>query len=71
MSVWNSLLLDSGMKLRSERTAALRDVRKQPSINGQPLYVCAQGASYPKLNSWRKSDFHSQRLGEHKKHKRV
>jgi len=28
----SSLLLHNGMRLTSERTAALRDVRKQPSI---------------------------------------
>ena len=64
----SSLLLDNGMRLRSERTAALCDVRKQPS-NTLAVYECSKGASYPKLSSWRKSHFHSLRLGEHKKHK--
>ena len=35
----------------------------------RPLYVCSQGASYPKLSSWQKSYFQRLRLGEHKKHK--
>jgi len=47
------------MKLTSERTAALRDVRKQP---------CALGASYPKLSSWTKSHFRNLRFAERKKH---
>jgi len=34
-----SLLLDSRMKLRSERTAALSDERKQPSTN-LAAFVC-------------------------------
>jgi len=33
----------------------------------QALYVCAQGASYPMLSSWRKSHFRGPRLGEQKK----
>jgi len=57
--MWIFFLLNNGMKLRSERTAALRDVRKQASIIWQPLYVCAQGTSYPKLSSYRKWHFHS------------
>jgi len=35
----------------------------------QSLYVCALGASYPTLSSWRKIFSHNLRLGERKKHK--
>ena len=56
------------MKLRSEGTEALHDIRKQPCIKLE-AFVCMCSSSNPKLSSWRKSRFRSLRLGEHKTHK--
>ena len=53
-------------------TTAIRVAQNQPSIILAVIVcVCVQRTSYPNLSSWRKSHFHSLRLGEHKKHKSV
>ena len=57
--MWSYFLLDNGMRLRSEWTAALHDVGHNLVLFWQPLCERSQAARYPKLISWQKSHFHS------------